>query len=132
MNVNLADYDLDGDEFKGRIKAVSERKELGKIQKVWFGLGGYQEVQVGLWLQLGSEGWGIGTGEQGGWSFPPDTHAKWTLEDQTQSYALMVRKVLDLLTAAKVDDVSKLKGVPVECIFEGNALKSYRILSEVL
>lgn len=112
--------------------AAHERKELGKIQKAWFGLGGYQDAQVGLWLQLGGEGWGVGTGEQGGWSFPPDTHAKWTLEDQSDTYATMVRKVLELLKFAKVDSIDKLHGIPVECTFDGMQLKSYRILTEVL
>lgn len=111
---------------------MSERKELGKIQKVHFGLGGYQDAQVGLWLTLGGEGWGVGTGEIGGWSFPPDTHAKWTLEDRSESYALMVRKILDLLKAAKVDSIDRLQGKPVECTFDGMTLESYRILTEVL
>jgi len=111
---------------------MSERKELGKIQKVHFGLGGYQDAQVGLWLQLGGEGWGVQTGEVGGWSFPPDEHAKWTLEDQIDNYALMVRKILDLLSAAKVDAIHKLEGKPVECTFDSMVLQSYRILTEVL
>lgn len=111
---------------------MSERKELGKIQKVHFGLGGYQEAQVGLWLQLGGEGWGACSGKCGGWSFPPDTYAKWTLEDQTKTYATMVRDILDLLKQAKVDDVAHLIGIPVECTFEGMQLKSFRILTEVL
>lgn len=109
-----------------------ERKELGKIQKAWFGLGGYQEAQVGLWLSFTGKGWGVGSGKVGGWSFPPDAHAKWTLDDQTKTYATMVRDILDLLKQAKVDDVAKLVGIPVECTFEGMQLKSFRILTEVL
>jgi hypothetical protein len=43
-----------------------------------------------------------------------------------------MRYVSKLLKEAKVDSVDKLKGKPVEVTFEGNTLKSWRILTEVL
>lgn len=33
--------------------------ELGKITKATFGLGGYQDAQVGLWLTFEGKGWGV-------------------------------------------------------------------------
>ena len=45
--------------------------KLGKIKSVSFGLGGYQELEFGLWLDLGSEtdGWGVCTSISAGWSY---------------------------------------------------------------
>jgi hypothetical protein len=43
-----------------------------------------------------------------------------------------MRYISDLLHDAKVDSVEKLKGVPVEILFEGNTLKEWRIFTEVL
>jgi hypothetical protein len=36
------------------------------------------------------------------------------------------------LNDAKVNSVDRLKGVPVEATFDGNLLKEWRILTEVL
>jgi hypothetical protein len=43
-----------------------------------------------------------------------------------------MRYVSKLLKESKVDSVEKLKGKPVEVTFEGNMLKEWRILTEVL
>lgn len=121
------------DNQSGDTLAVGElRKEYGKITRATFGAGGYQEAQVGLWLLFEGKGWGCGHGIAGGWNFPPDSNAKWTLEDQSKSYATMVRDIMKLLADAKVDSVDKLMGKPVECKFEFTTLKSFRIFTEVL
>jgi hypothetical protein len=86
------------------------RKQLGKIQKVYIGLGGYQECQYGISFTFGSEKdcWGVDTFEN-------------------------TEKVEQYLKEAKVTDVNNLKNIPVECEFdESRTLKSWRILTEVL
>ena len=51
-------------------------------------------------------------------------------EDSGSLYA--GNKIIGWLDDAGVTDVYKLKGKPVECVFEGVNLKSWRILKEVL
>jgi hypothetical protein len=43
-----------------------------------------------------------------------------------------MRFLSKLLKDAKVRSVDKLKGIPVEAIFDGNVLKEWRVLTEVL
>ena len=114
---------------------MNERKELGKIQNIRFGHGGYQDAMIGLSLILGGDGWGVGTFISGFWDpnlIKHDEHCKWTELQRTAAQADLVIKISDLLRDAKVDDVMKLKNVPVECTFEGFELKDWRILKEVL
>jgi hypothetical protein len=109
-------------------------KKLGKIEDVRFGLGGYQGAMLGLHVTLGNGSWGVGDtksnwdSEQIKWS----EHTKWTEEDRDGWYAEIMRYVSSLLKDAKVDSVDKLKGKPVEVTLDGNQLKSWRILTEVL
>jgi len=110
------------------------RTELGKIKSVYFGLGGYQEACIGLNVTLGGEGWGV-CDSKTTWDanqIKCSDHCKWTEEDRSSQYDEIVRYVSDLLAAAKVDTVDKLQGIPVEVSFEGNTLKEWRILSEVI
>lgn len=114
---------------------MNERKELGKIQSVRFGHGGYQDAMIGLSLTFGGEGWGVGAFINGGWdaaTMKRSEHAKWTEAERTAQQAELVVKISELLKAAKVNDVSKLLNIPVECTFDGNMLKDWRILTEVL
>ena len=104
--------------------------KLGKISKVSFGFGGYQEAQFGISFVLGGESWGVGD-FWGMWA-SRTTGAKWSVEDQKESFGDMCLKIIDLLKLAKVDSVDKLKGTPVEVEFEGNCLKSWRVLKEVI
>ena len=109
-------------------------KRLGKIEAVKFGLGGYQDAMLGIHVTLGNGSWGVGDSranwdsEQIKWS----EHSKWSEEDRDGWYAEIMRYVSKLLKEAKVDSVDKLKGKPVEVTFEGNTLKEWRILTEVL
>lgn len=110
---------------------MSERKELGKIQNITFGWGGYQEAEFGLSVTMGGEAWGVGS-FRGTWGIARSDHAQWTEEDRVRQLGETALYVRDLLKAAKKQHVAELKGVPVECTFEGNSLKEWRILSEVL
>ena len=109
-------------------------KRLGKIKSVTFGHMGYQECQLGLSLTFEADGWGVGW-SMGGWDaeiIKWDKNCKWTEESRDAEYAKIMRYVSKLLKEAKVDDVHKLKGIPVECTFDFNTLKDWRILKEVL
>lgn len=109
-------------------------KKIGKIRSVKMGLVGYQDQEFGLSFDLGSdsEAWGVGAYISGGWAFAPSEHAKWTLEEQSGRFAQMSRNIIDLLKKANVDDVTKLKNIPVEVEFNGSVLENWRILEEAL
>jgi len=110
-------------------------KELGKITSVHFGLGGYQDCQLGLSLSFeGKNGWGCGV-FIGNWDVNSIKHSKgckWTEKDRKKWHDELCRKVSEILKQAKVNDVSKLLNIPVEVEFEFNTLKNWRILEEVL
>lgn len=108
-------------------------KRLGKIESVRFGFGGYQDAMIGLSLEFSGNSWGCGT-FVGTWSshVKCDSHCKWTEEDRSRINDETVKFIDKTLREAKVDDVHQLKGKPVEVELEGNVLKSWRILTEVL
>lgn len=108
--------------------------KLGKISNVRFGHGGYQDCCLGLSLTFEGKNWGVGT-FIGAWdpeSIPADKHTKWTEADRDAEMVKMLRKFSKLLKQAKVDNVNGLKNIPVEVEFEGQSLKEWRILEEVL
>lgn len=107
-------------------------KRLGKITCVRVGLGGYQEAELGLSIEIGGDGWGVMAPFVGTWARSPDQHCKWTAADQDAQFAKAMRTIGDLLRDAKRMEVHELVGVPVECVFEHFSLKSWRILKEVL
>lgn len=109
-------------------------KRLGKITSVRFGLGGYQDACLGLSVSLGDGSWGVGD-FKGTWdaeSIKRSEYTKWTEEDRSKGYDETMRFVSKLLKEAKVDSVDKLKDIPVEVTFDGNMLKEWRILTEVI
>jgi hypothetical protein len=111
-----------------------KRKELGRITRAEFGLGGYQDVQLGLSVTIESSkgSWGVGD-FKGGWSLLLDSSdAQWDEADRDKSYSDTMRFVDKLLTESKKSSVDKLKGTPVEVVFDGNVLVSWRVLTEVL
>ena len=109
-------------------------KRLGKIQNVYFGIGGYQDCQIGIHFTLGGTSWGV-TDSKSVWDperIKCTENTQWTEEDRTKSINDIVRYVSSLLKDAKVDTVEELVGKPIECSFDGNMLKEWRILTEVL
>ncbi len=106
------------------------RTELGKIQSISFGFGGYDDAMFGASFTLGGSGWGVGdfNGTWATWS----KGCKWSKEEQKEHLGNTVLFLRDLCAEAKVKEVSKLKGIPVEVVFEDNTLKSWRVLKEVL
>lgn len=107
------------------------RTELGRIQRASFGWGGYQEAMIGLSLTLGGKSWGVGD-FKGTWGIERSEHAKWSEEDRVRQLGEAVIFLRDTLKAAGKQSVDQLIGVPIEAVFEGNMLKSWRVLEEVL
>lgn len=112
-------------------------KELGKISSVSFGIGGYQDAMFGLTLSFDLKGSGFCDFVSGGWAYgvidPDSPHCKWNESDREKSMARMCKIVCQILKDAKVDNISDLKGKPIEIAREGwNDIKSWRILEEVL
>ena len=109
-------------------------KRLGKIKNVYFGIGGYQDCQIGIHFTLGGDSWGV-TDSNSVWDpqrIKCTENTQWTEEDRTKSINDIVRYVSSLLKDAKVETVNELEGKPIECSFDGNMLKEWRILTEVL
>lgn len=107
------------------------RTELGRIKSVTMGFGGYQDAMFGITFDMGGEGWGVAD-FWGFWASAPSENAQWNVDDQELALGKMSLRVIELLSKAKVDDVSKLRNVPIEVTFDGNALKAWRVLTEVL
>ena len=58
---------------------------------------------------------------------------KWKDEQEAhQTKATKMQDVFEILEKAKVNNVSQLKGIPVEVTLDGNRFKSFRILEEVI
>lgn len=100
------------------------KKQIGKITQVRFGFGGYQDAQIGLYLQFGSDkhSWGVSK-FYGAWANEPDKRTKWTKADQLKSLGETVMFLAKTLSKAKKNSVDELIDTPVECIFENNVLK---------
>lgn len=112
---------------------MSEQKYLGKIEKVKFGRGGYDDAMLGLSLSFSfGEAYGITDFINSGWTGKRSKDANWTEADRDALRAKCIAYIDQLLNEAKVYDVTELKGKPVEILIENNALKSWRILTEVL
>lgn len=109
------------------------KKELGKIKSASFGRGGYQDVQIGISFSFsgGDSGWGTGD-FWGFWDGERSDSADWSEADRIAYLGMMVMRLDQLLLDAKVFDVAKLVGVPVEVTFNGNRMQSWRILTEVV
>lgn len=107
-------------------------KKLGKISRVHFGFGGYQDACLGLSLTFEMKGSGVGTFISGGWAIERSEYAKWTEADRSAQQAKMCMELIEILNLAKVNSVSDLKDVPVELTFDGLTLKSWRVLAEVI
>lgn len=108
------------------------KKYLGKIESVQFGFVGYQDAMMGLRVSIDMKGSGVTAQITGGWIVERSKDTQWSEKDRIIEHGEMLLKVTEILKQAKVDCVSKLKGIPVECTFEGLELKSWRVLEEVL
>jgi hypothetical protein len=111
-------------------------KLLGKIKCAEFGLGGYQGLQFGLWLDLESESkkWNVSTSISGSWSMMMEItkDTEWTDVTRDCDHLIMCKKVTELLSSARINHISQLINKPIEANFDGGKLMNWRILDEVL
>lgn len=106
---------------------------LGKIDSIRVGMGGYQDAMFGVTVSLSMKGSGV-CDFKGMWgqSVKVGDHTKWSEADRSKQFDEVMRWLDDQCRLAKVDDVMKLAGKPVEVTLEGNTLVSWRLLTEVL
>lgn len=107
--------------------------KIGKIKKVSFGAGGYQDAMIGISFDLGGDGWGVGD-FWGSWGHDIEagTNSKWTPQERLNHLGETCLRISKLLSDAKEVRVEGLKDVPVEVTFNGMELQSWRVLKEVL
>jgi hypothetical protein len=110
---------------------VMTRTELGRIQKITFGWGGYQDAMLGLSITLGGKSWGVGD-FKGAWGIDRSERAQWTEEDRLRQLGEACMYLRDLLKKANKQTLDQLQGAPIEATFDGNKLVSWRVLDEVL
>ena len=106
---------------------------LGKIESIKFGL---SDSRIGLFYTLTFNN-SCGTSSSDTVWDPEQIEVtegtKWTENDRDMKLAELMRYISKLLADAKVNDINKLAGKPIEVtIDEFNSLKSWRILTEVL
>lgn len=104
--------------------------KLGKIVRCHFGFGGYDDAMFGASWTLGGSTWRV-QDFWGTWSRWRDG-CEWTVEDQAKEFVRTCYRIRDLLEASGKKSIEELSGVPIEAAFDGNLLKSWRILTEVL
>ena len=106
---------------------------LGKIESIKFGI---SNSHIGLFYTLIVNNC-CGT-QSSNTVWDPEQikvtqYTKWTEDDRDRELAELMRYISKLLSEAKVNDITKLAGKPIEVtIDEFNSLKSWRILTEVL
>jgi hypothetical protein len=112
---------------------MNTTKELGKIEKVTFGYGGYQDAMFGVTFVLSFGGMGV-VDFKGTWSEEVEVgeNTKWSEEDRTMSNDDTVKFINRIMREAKVTEINRLVGIPIEVTSEGMSLKSWRVLTEVL
>lgn len=103
---------------------------LGKIKDIYVGRGGYQDAMFGVTIHLetcdGScvDFWGT-------WSDDKGQEEYWKAK-QVELFGQTMMRLKNLMETAKVWDIAKLKGIPVDVVFSDKRLSSWRILTEVL
>ena len=108
-----------------------KEKSIGKITHCYFGFGGYQDVMIGFSFNFDTESGGVGD-FWGTWNCEPDKHTKWTKDSQIRYLGESVLRASKVMADAKVSRFKDLVGKPVEVSWDGNALKEWRILTEVI
>lgn len=106
---------------------MTETKALGRIVSAMFGWGGYQDTMIGLTVVLDCKSFRLSDFQ--GVSPDGDIRDFAVRVSGLGSTCLFLSRTL---TQAKVKTVDKLVGVPVEVTLLGTALKSWRVLEEVL
>lgn len=107
---------------------------LGKLSDVKFGICGGNNLFIGLSVTITSGVWGVQSELS---AVDPvkvvhADHSDWTEEERDDGCVTLVKHISRLLDDAKVSSIEELNGIPVEATFDGNVLKSWRVLTEVI
>jgi hypothetical protein len=105
--------------------------KLGRISNIRLGNGGYDGAMIGVSVTLSFSD-STGVGDFKGWWATYPTHAKYSEDEWAATHAETYRWLRDLMREARVEDFTKLQGIPVEATFDGMTLQSWRVLIEVL
>lgn len=108
------------------------RKELGKIDNARWGLGGYQDAMIGLSLSFSMKPSSSVSTFVGAWAIERSDFCQWTEEERLKQIGEAGMKVVELLNKIGKRDVKDLIGTPVELTFDGQSLRDWRLLDEVL
>ncbi len=108
------------------------RKELGKISHVQFGSDADYPFLFGLQLTFTGSGWGCRSGAM--YMINMERNCKWDHEaERNKAITDNLEAIREIMKKAKVEDISCLKGIPVEVTFnDGDCFHSFRVLEEVL
>lgn len=105
-------------------------KYLGKIERVYYGMGGYDDAMFGLTIVLTTQ-YGDVCDFKGTWTTRSE-QARYSIEEWQLGHLGAALFTMNLLRDAKKKRVEDLVGTPIEAEFEGSTLKSWRVLTEVL
>lgn len=110
---------------------MTERKELGKITAAEIG---EVDGRIGIWFTFNGNAWGVGDTSHWWWSdrIAVTSSTKWTETDRQAAKADAMTFLGRILNEAKVQYLHQLEGKPVEVMFDGMTMTSWRILTEVL
>lgn len=104
-----------------------ESKELGKITSAEVG---FTDYMLGLKLEFGGPGWGVGDGCKYSMNF--SSGCRYEVGERAAECLRVMTTIGELLAEARVQSVSQLMGKPVEVISVNGLFKEFRILTEVL
>jgi hypothetical protein len=106
--------------------------KLGRISNIRLGEGGYDDAMFGVSVTLSMEGGSTAVGDFKGWWATYPTHAKYSEVEWAAEHAKTYDWLRQIMASAKVRDLTKLQGLPVEVSLDGGRLTSWRVLTEVL
>ena len=105
-------------------------KFLGKITFAEFGKVSDYPFLVGLQLSFSMGGACVSCG--GKYTVNLHKDCRWEEKERETAITVSIDKLNAILTDAKANYVSELKGKPVEVTVKDNTFKDFRILTEVL
>jgi hypothetical protein len=107
---------------------MASGKELGKILSASLG---FVDYKFGATFELKLAGSGQVTAFIGAHSRYPK-HAQFPIEHMHENQLGAWNRIMDLMRDANVQTFDKLVGKPIEVTLDNNALRDWRILTEVI
>ena len=105
--------------------------QLGKIEEVRIGKGGYQNAMFGVTFVLSGDSWAT-IDFKGTWDVSIETpeSGAWSDLDRLRILGEAMMFLSELMNKAKVAKMEDLKGVPISATFS-DKLEGWRVLTEV-